>query len=334
MLPIDSAELLQACDRLRQGDVVVIPTETVYGLAASIDSEKGLRKIFSLKRRPFFDPLIVHVASFKEAASVVREWPPVGDFLARLFWPGPLTLVLPKADRVHPLITSGLETVAVRFPSHPIARDLIRLTGSPLAAPSANFFGRASPSRAEHVRSEFSSELDGEDLLIIDGGECAVGLESTVVSIHRDTQEAKDIVTILRPGGVTEEMLKSALERWSQKVAIARSESPASPGHTKHHYMPRIPLVVVAQNEPVGLSLPTRQKIQRELKLSSIANPRELELNPDAVLAARELYSEMRRLAADSDLLVVRFGDNQRGGLWDAIWDRIRRAASLNFAEE
>jgi L-threonylcarbamoyladenylate synthase len=173
MMPIDTSELLKARDRLVAGDVVAIPTETVYGLAASIDSEKGLRRIFSLKERPFFDPLIVHVASLKEASSLVRDWPPIADFIGRYFWPGPLTLVLPKAERVNSLITSGLDTVAVRYPSHPLTLDLIRLVGTPLAAPSANKFGKTSPSRALHVKSEFP----GTDLLILDGGECEIGVE-------------------------------------------------------------------------------------------------------------------------------------------------------------
>jgi L-threonylcarbamoyladenylate synthase len=328
MNPLDSSELLKARDRLLSGDVVAIPTETVYGLAASIDSEAGLRKVFALKERPFFDPLIVHVASLKEAASVVKEWPPLADFLARMFWPGPLTLVLPKADRINPLITSGLETVAVRYPAHPLAQELIRLTGTPLAAPSANKFGRTSPSNAEHVRSEFADH----PLQVIDGGECEVGIESTVVAFGKCIG-GEDEVQILRPGGVTEEMLKEKLDKWFGATSVRRMASEASPGHLKHHYMPKIPLVIVPEDEPQGLFRESRKRIQLKLGMDQICAPMELTLNEQAAQAARELYSEMRRLAeSGADLLYVRKRKNQTvDGLWQAIWDRLTRAASLDL---
>lgn len=326
MMPLDTNELIKARERLLGGDVVAIPTETVYGLAASIDSEQGLRKIFALKERPFFDPLIVHVASFKEAAALVREWPPLADFLARYFWPGPLTLVLPKSSQVNPLITSGLETVAVRYPAHPIAQDLIRLTGTPLAAPSANKFGRTSPSTAAHVRSEFPHS----NLLVIDGGACEVGVESSVITFAQG-RDGVDEVQILRPGGVTAEMIIDALDRWSHPVRVTTSPSEASPGHLKHHYMPRIPLVIVGENEE-SLSPATRNEIQKNLKLNEVRTPKELVLSETAALAARELYQEMRRLAeSGADLLYVRQTRTRQGGLWMAIWDRLTRAASLNL---
>jgi L-threonylcarbamoyladenylate synthase len=218
MQPLDSQDLIRARDLLRNGDVVAIPTETVYGLAASIASHDGLKKIFALKERPFFDPLIVHVASFEQAKSVVSEFPPLADFLTRWFWPGPLTVVLPKASNIDPVITSGLETVAVRYPAHPLAQDLIRLVGSPLAAPSANKFGRTSPSTASHVRSEFK----GSPLLVLDGGPCEVGLESTVLTIAK-TPEGADQIRILRPGGITAEAIEEALVRWSAPVEVVRA---------------------------------------------------------------------------------------------------------------
>jgi L-threonylcarbamoyladenylate synthase len=326
MMPLDTTSLLNARDRLIGGDVVAIPTETVYGLAASIESESGLRRVFSLKERPFFDPLIVHVASFKEAATVVRDWPPLADFLARTFWPGPLTLVLPKSERVNPLITSGLDTVAVRMPAHPLTTDLIRLVGAPLAAPSANKFGRTSPSRAEHVRAEFPNDL----LLILDGGACTIGVESTVIAFAKSA-DGNDEIRILRPGGVTEEMLREALQKWSGEVTIKRESSEASPGHLKHHYMPSIPLVITSGDEQ--LSEADRRRIQMELGLATLRAPLELKLSNDAALAARELYSEMRRLSEEGgDLLFVRKTTERSGGLWQAIWDRLGRAASLDLS--
>ena len=323
---IDSSALTKAKEKLLDGDVVAIPTETVYGLAASINSEKGLRKIFSLKERPFFDPLIVHVASFKEAASLVKEWPPLADYLARVFWPGPLTLVLPKADHVNPLITSGLETVAIRYPSHSLAQDLIRLVGTPLAAPSANKFGHTSPSTADHVRSEFP----GTSLLILEGGDCDVGVESTVISFVQSPSGQTDI-EILRPGGVTEESLRAAIGKWSNPVEIRRASSEASPGHLKHHYMPAIPLIILEDED--GLSTARRKDLTTRLKLKSLLNPVELRLDENPQQAARELYSSMRAISeSGADLIyVIKSNKTPTDGLWSAIWDRLTRAASLTL---
>ena len=312
---IDSSDLLKARDLLKAGDVVAMPTETVYGLAASIDSEKGLQKIFALKERPFFDPLIVHVSSFEQAKQVTREFPPLADFLARWFWPGPLTLVLPKAPHVNSLITSGLDTVAVRFPAHPLAQELIAMTGTPLAAPSANRFGRTSPSTAAHVRHEFPDS----DLYIIDGGPCEVGLESTVITLSENE------IRILRPGGITKENFEDALSRWSHPVSIVRAESSESPGHLKHHYMPVVPLAIVSED----LTDAMLTDIARDLKIAKPRNPRELSLTTDATQAARRLYSEMRVLSEEgADFLYVVESAERQGGLWTAVWDRLTRAAS------
>ncbi len=317
---VDNAALLKARDLLKAGEVVAIPTETVYGLAASINSEAGLKKIFALKERPFFDPLIVHVSSFEQAKQVTREFPPLADFLARWFWPGPLTLVLPKAPEVNSLITSGLDTVAVRFPAHPLAQELIALCGSPLAAPSANRFGRTSPSTASHVRQEFP----GTDLYVVDGGPCDVGLESTVVSLTENE------IRILRPGGITKEKLEEALLRWSHPVAIVRAESSESPGHLKHHYMPAVPLAIV--NHDLTDTMLT--EIARDLKIAKPEKPRELNLTNDATQAARRLYSEMRVLSeAGADFLYVVTSVECQGGIWDAVWDRLWRAASWTPAD-
>jgi L-threonylcarbamoyladenylate synthase len=286
-----------------------------------------LRKIFSLKERPFFDPLIVHVASFKQAESLVTEWPPLADFLARMFWPGPLTLVLPKAERVNPLITSGLASVALRMPANPMTLELIKTLGEAVAAPSANKFGRTSPSTAEHVQREFPDV----DLLILDGGPCDVGIESTVIEIVTQVPSslAPEMIRILRPGGVTAEMLAEKLKKWSRPVSIERSQSQASPGHLKHHYMPAIPLVLVAEAEPQGLSSGTRAKLLA-LGLAT-KKPVELVLSDDPAQAARELYGELRRLGESSaDLIYFRRLQTQErtGGLWSAIQDRLGRAAS------
>ena len=321
MIPLDTSALMAARDRLRSGQVVAIPTETVYGLAASIDSEVGLKAIFALKERPFFDPLIVHVNSIKQAQSLTTGWSPLADFIARWFWPGPLTVVLPKSAHVNPIITSGLETVAIRWPSHPLAQDLIGLVGTPLAAPSANKFGRTSPSTADHVREEFS----GSDLQILDGGPSAVGVESTVISFSQNSSGEE--IRILRPGGVTEEALKGALERWSQPVSVVRAESQESPGHLKHHYMPKVPLAILLKPPE------TKDLLTIAIAIGSRApkNARELHLADDATQAARILYSEMRELCDEgADFLWVLATPEREGGLWTAIWDRLNRAASWN----
>jgi L-threonylcarbamoyladenylate synthase len=327
MQPLDSSELIQARDRLLSGEVVAIPTETVYGLAASIHSEEGLRKIFSLKERPFFDPLIVHVASLTEAVECAANWPPLVDYLARQFWPGPFTIVVAKATHINPLITSGLDTVAIRYPSHPVALQLLEMIEGPIAAPSANKFGRTSPSKAEHVRAEFPNS----GLLVIDGGECEIGLESTVVSVVKNAS-GDDEVRILRPGAITEEMINEALKKWWPRPAVVRASSSESPGHLQHHYMPSIPLVIVPAMNGAQLDTAILSRISSELSLQP-KKPQELKLSQDAVQAARELYSEMRRLSEDgADLLFIQATSDRQGGIWTAIWDRLSRAATRDLS--
>jgi L-threonylcarbamoyladenylate synthase len=268
----------------------------------------------------------VHVSSFKQAESLTLDWPALADFLARVFWPGALTLVLPKATHVNSLITSGLETVAIRYPDHPVAHQLIELVGQPLAAPSANKFGRTSPTTAEHVRSEFA----GMGLFVLDGGDCEIGVESTVLAVEENDDGSA--VKILRPGGVTEEMLRAALAKWSNPVIISRQLSQASPGSLKHHYQPRIPLVIVSQKEPNGLTAETRMRIQNQIGKPA-QKALELVLDEDANLAARELYSEMRTVSeSGADCIYVRTRSD-RSGVWSAIWDRLTRAASLDLTE-
>jgi L-threonylcarbamoyladenylate synthase len=313
-------KLHKATDLLLKGEVVAIPTETVYGLAASIESHEGLKKIFALKERPFFDPLIVHIANFKQAASLTTDWLPLADYLTRTFWPGPFTVVLPRADHVDTLITSGLNTVAIRYPAHPLTQELIHLVG-PLAAPSANKFGHTSPTQPRHVQDEFP----GSHLLILDGGNCEVGVESTVASIEAEH------VRILRPGAVTEEMILTALVKWSHPVSVTRESSQASPGSLKHHYMPKIPVVIVQPQNSTELSADIRLRIQNELGMPA-QNAVELKLNDDPAIAARELYSEMRKISESNADCIYVVNRPERQGMWSAIWDRLSRAASLDLS--
>ncbi|NUM87845.1 MAG: threonylcarbamoyl-AMP synthase [Bdellovibrionales bacterium] len=307
---------------LRKGEVVAMPTETVYGLAAPIDNESGLKRIFAVKERPLFDPLIVHVADIRDAMKVVRSWPAAAAALAKKFWPGPLTLVLPKAAGVNSLITAGLDTVGVRMPAHPVAQKLIRATGCPLAAPSANKFGKTSPTKAEHVRKSFP------EIFIVDGGPSEVGLESTVVEVREGPSGTG--LFLLRPGAVTKEMIEAALVEAGISISVDRLTSSASPGHTENHYMPVIPLVIV--DGAMRLSESLRARIIDDFQLSTGSIGTELKLDSNPKLAARSLYAKMRD-ASDTGsefIWVVRRKENS-GGLWEAIWDRLERAASKTY---
>lgn len=315
-------DLERAKSVLESGGVVALPTETVYGLAASIHSDEGIRRIFSIKERPFFDPLIVHISDLEQKKQVISSWPEVADFLARKFWPGPLTMVLPRHPELNLLITAGLETVGLRMPAHPVARQLISLCGFPLAAPSANKFGKTSPTKAEHVRESFKDE----NLLVVDGGQSEVGLESTVVSVTKE--DGKDILTILRPGAITSDLLDAAMKERSDPYEIRRGSSLASPGNVEHHYMPSIPLFIVEQEEGT-LKQKTREQICADFGFDRNVASAEVRLDANPRIAARSLYGKLREGASgDALFLFVMRRKSQTGGLWDAIWDRLQRAAS------
>src|SRR3954447_15653529 len=205
------AELQHAAELIRQGGLVAFPTETVYGLGANALDADAVRRIFKAKRRPWASPLIVHVGDEAMARTVTAEWPTMARHLAREFWPGPLTMVLKKASIVPEVVTANLDSVGVRMPSHPIALELIRAAGVPIAAPSANRFSELSPTSADHVRESLGDEVD----LILDGGPTTVGIESTVVSLHRTPP------LVLRPGMITKEQVERATEvRFENKINL------------------------------------------------------------------------------------------------------------------
>jgi len=217
------------------GGLVAIPTETVYGLAANALDEKAVANIFSTKGRPSDNPLIVHISSTDNLLDLVSFIPAVFEPLAKIFWPGPLTMVMHKSKKIPYNVSAGLDTVALRMPKHPATLELIRAIGCPIAAPSANLSGSPSPTKAIHVKND----MDGKIPYILDGGDCFVGLESTVLDISRD------VPIILRPGGVTYDEIKSVIG----DVLIAdekSSEKPRSPGMKYRHYAPNVPLVAVA----------------------------------------------------------------------------------------
>lgn len=329
-------EIRRALNLLEQNDVVGLPTETVYGLAARIDRHEGLQKIFRTKERPFFDPLIIHVTGAEQARDLVRDWPEAAGVLTEAFWPGPLTLILPKSDRVDPLITSGLETVGLRCPDHPIALELIRSAG-PLAAPSANRFGRTSPTEASHVRREFD-----EAVFVLDGGPCRVGIESTILSVEAEGENA--VLRVLRKGAVTPSRISAVLAAKGVPFRFEeRTDKRLAPGQMKHHYMPEIPLVLVretlstedlltAANARLNELPEEIEGVRLKKPAGLLEHPIEMDLGADPTLAARNLYAEMRRLAQPpADLIFMRIRPSMRGELWEGLLDRLGKAASLKL---
>ena len=231
-LPADKASIAQAAQLLRAGEIVGFPTETVYGLGANALSDPAVRKIFAAKERPADNPLIVHIAALADMEPLCH----INDMARRLaaaFWPGPLTMILPKKDIVPAVVTAGLDSVAIRMPSHPVARALIEACGLPIAAPSGNRSGRPSPTLAAHMLED----MDGRVPLILDGGACDVGVESTVVAL------TGDIATVLRPGGITPDMLAGVLGQVQVADSVMRplreGEAAPSPGMKHKHYAPR-----------------------------------------------------------------------------------------------
>jgi len=227
------AVLNEAGELLRNGELVAFPTETVYGLGANALQDSACQKIYRVKGRPSDNPLIVHVATLEQAKQVVREWPEQAAICAREFWPGPLTLVLPKSDLVPSIVSGGLPTVAVRMPSHPAALALLQAAVVPVAAPSANISGKPSPTEGKHVWQD----LKGKIPLLIDTGKCAIGLESTVLDL------TAEIPCILRPGGITLEQLQAVLREVTIDSAAQgeakEATAPKAPGMKYRHYAPR-----------------------------------------------------------------------------------------------
>jgi len=296
-----------AVTRLRAGELVAFPTETVYGLGADARNPVALRKVYALKGRPATHPLILHLHSVDELVSWAAEVPPMALRLAARFWPGPLTLVLRRAAGVADELTGGQDPIAVRVPAHPVARALLAAFGSGIAAPSANRYGRVSPTRAAHVREEFP-----QDLLVLEGGDCEVGLESTIVSLVGATPQ------LLRPGVISSAALAAELGMSLQTPTSGAA--PRVPGSTAQHYAPQTPLTLV----PAG-RLDTAIKTAQaggELVVTLACPP-----GTDAASYGRALYAELRRLDKQgaSRILVESV---PKSADWDAARDRLARAAA------
>jgi L-threonylcarbamoyladenylate synthase len=319
----------RAAEALRRGELVGMPTETVYGLAGNAVDTAALARIFEVKRRPFFDPLIVHVAERADLDDLC-EVSPEAEILMGAFWPGPLTLVLAKKGSVPDLATSGLPSVAVRMPAHPVARALLRAAGLALAAPSANPFGGLSPTRAEHVATAFESGID----CILDGGPCEIGVESTVVG-WEDGEPC-----LLRAGGVSLEALQQALGkkfRAAQAITEA-SQAQTSPGALPWHYAPRTPLrLLESLDAREDIIAPTAGLLWFGPEAPTglpqgFASVENLSAQGNLPEAAANLFAALHRLDA-SGLNVIYAVLVPESGLGRAINDRLRKAAAAPHQE-
>jgi L-threonylcarbamoyladenylate synthase len=314
----------EARERLLKGDVVAIPTETVYGLAGWIHSETGLKKIFSTKERPFFDPLIVHIDSVEKAKKLSADWTIVHEILAEACWPGPLTLITKKNELTSPLITSGLDSVGLRCPRHDLTLKLLSSLEGGLAAPSANKFGKTSPTSALHVFEEF-----GEEVGILDGGPCDVGIESTVAGIEKVDGSWK--VQIYRPGFYTAEALQKILRTHHIQAEVIYAESPVAPGQLKHHYMPNIPLIIYPEN----ISWETMRPLLEKKLAKFISSPAMWKLSPDPHLASRELYQQLREFSSlGHDLILIQRDHAHVSSDWLGIWNRLEKAKTLELTQD
>ena len=308
ILALDGAGLARAAKFLRGGGLVAFPTETVYGLGADATDDRAVARIFAAKGRPGFNPLIVHVSDRKSAARHV-EMTPLAEILADRFWPGPLTLVLHRkaSSKLSRLVSAGLETVAVRMPAHGGARDLLRLTSRPIAAPSANASGRLSPTAATHVKDSLGRRVG----LILDGGRCSVGLESTVL----DATGA--VPVLLRPGGVCADAIEAIIGKRVPRLT-EDDGAPASPGMLLSHYAPCLPLRLDAEAAAPGEAL---------LGFGPGSAAPTLSASGDLIEAAANLFWMLHALDDPSRHRGIAVAPVPEHGLGLAINDRLRRAA-------
>jgi L-threonylcarbamoyladenylate synthase len=320
VLRASQVDIDAAVQALRDGDLVAFPTETVYGLGANAGNPAAVRKIFDAKGRPPHHPVIVHLDSPKFLHRWVCEVPAAASRLAERFWPGPMTLVMPRASNVHDIVTGGQDTVAIRVPSHPMAQQLLTAFGGGIAAPSANRFGRLSPTRAEHVRDELGDAVR----VVLDGGESQIGLESTIVSCVGDK------VQLLRPGAVTASQLREVAP---DLIVGADAFSARVPGSLPAHYAPNTPMSIVPPGEidaQAGAASSGGKRIAvlaQRLPLKSHAYVTWVNAGRRPEQYAHDLYANLRALdTAGCQQILVQ--DVPEGERWEAIRDRLQRAAT------
>ena len=323
--------VLQAAELLKKGEVVALPTETVYGLAANAFDPQAVSRIFEIKGRPAHNPIIVHIASLELAKSCVTDWSGMAEKLGRAFWPGPLTLVLPRAKAIPDIVTAGGHTVGVRWPSHPVILEVIRQCDFPLAAPSANPANRLSPTTAEHVRKYFGARIP----LIIDGGQSHVGIESTVLDLSVSPPR------LLRPGMIHEQALLAV----TGELLLGFGDSEEilkSPGQLPQHYSPRAKLLICSWSNEEDLrqqilkqhstdqALPVKTHvISHSIIPSSDRFARVSVIPHDPEAFARAIYAGLHECDdAGAELIVVE--DLPDTAEWRAIRDRLKRAAAAD----
>jgi L-threonylcarbamoyladenylate synthase len=314
----DAEVILKAAEIIRGGGIVAFPTETVYGLGANGYNPLAVARIFEVKRRPSFDPLILHVADPADVRKLVKEIPSSAKKLIEGFWPGPVTVVLLKEENIPDIVTAGLPSIAVRMPDHPMALSLIKESKCPIAAPSANPFGYLSPTTAEHVREQLGDQVD----LILDGGPCTVGVESTIVSFLDGKPK------LLRPGGVSLEEIESAIGE--VEIRPIQEDRPSAPGMLSRHYAPRTPIVLDWSEKSLDsykgrrIGMLAFRKPGTSLKFNHIEV---LSKKGDLREAAANLFTAIRRLD-DLKLDLILAESVPEVELGRAIMDRLRRATS------
>jgi L-threonylcarbamoyladenylate synthase len=316
LLKVTSQSIKEAALIIQKGGLVAFPTETVYGLGVDALNPLAVARVFEAKERPNFDPLIVHISALTDIEWLCLKIDKTARTLMEHFWPGPLTLVLPKSSLVPDIVTAGLPTVAVRMPSHPVAAELIKAAGTPVAAPSANLFSRLSPTTAQHVKEQLGDKID----LILDGGQSNIGLESTVILL------AFGKAHLLRPGGLSLEDIENVIG--AVKTQIPKSLKPLSPGQLPRHYSPRTPIrllppdkIEFEEGKKVGLLVFTPLKAKMPCEVVEILSP-----DGDIVEAAANLFPCLHRL--DKVGLDIIYAEPvPEIGLGRAIMDRLYKAA-------
>jgi L-threonylcarbamoyladenylate synthase len=307
------AEIQSAARLLRAGRLVAFPTETVYGLGADALDPEAVARIYQVKGRPSTSPLIVHVDSIAMAHSLVEAWPEAATRLVRRFWPGPLTLVLEKRESIPSIVTAGLSTVGLRMPAHPIALALIKAAGIPLAAPSANRFTQLSPTTADHVRQGLGSDVD----LILDGGPCEVGIESTVLSL------AGPQPVLLRPGAISRTEIEALIGSVTTAEEISTGAH-SSPGMHRRHYSPRTPLLLVEGGKVPERGSGVYLQHQHPPSRSDVTV---VQMPTIAAKYAAVLYKQLHQ-SDDARLDWIAVDLPPATPDWEAVHDRLRRAAS------
>ncbi len=337
---IDSEALAEAGGIIRNGGLVAFPTETVYGLGGGALQEESSGRIYRAKGRPSDNPLIVHICRMEDLPPIVAYVPEAARKLAEAFWPGPLTMVLPKSDKVPRMTTGGLDTVAVRMPGHKVALAFIKAAGGYVAAPSANLSGRPSPTLAKYV----AEDMDGRIEMILDGGEIGIGLESTIVDL------TEDIPVILRPGSVTREMLEGVLGKVGVDRAILEGNSgqaPKAPGMKYRHYAPKGELTIIngrQENVVMEINRRTRQMQEKGERVGVIGTDDTVSLyladsvknagnRKDETTIAKALYRILREFDGEGVTVIYSecFGDAEENGIGQAIMNRLLKAAGYRL---